>query len=165
MDIVNVSGMMDMPGLLMSLNDYLKETQYDEAGRIVERTMGNDVVQTYDYNPWTTQGGRLDTFTTGPVLDPLLSIDYGYDALGNITGLIYNSDNLTESRVYDYDTINRLTGVSIGGTPVENITYNIASGNIQSKDGITYGYASSHPHAVDKLDSVQKYSYDANGRW
>ena len=120
--------------------EYLKETQYDEAGRVVERTMGNDVVQAYDYNLWTTQGGRLDTFSSGASIDPLLSIDYGYDALGNITGLIYNSDNLTESRVYSYDEINRLCTVTIGGTPSESITYNAASGNIQSKDGVIYGY-------------------------
>ena len=143
--------------------EYLKETQYDEAGRIVNRTMGNDVVQTYDYNLWTTQGGRLDTFTSGASIDPLLSIEYGYDTLGNITGLIYNSDNLTESRVYSYDELNRLSTVTIGGTPSEAISYNAASGNIQSKDGVIYGYDLSHPHAVKELDSVEKYTYDANG--
>ena len=125
--------------------------------------MGNDVVQTYDYNLWTTQGGRLDTFTSGASIDPLLTIDYGYDALGNITGLIYNSDSLTESRVYNFDELNRLRTVTIGGTPSEAISYNAASGNIQSKDGVIYGYDSSHPHAVTTLDTVQKYTYDANG--
>ena len=40
--------------------DYLKETQYDEAGRVVSRTMGNDVSQIYDFNDWETAGSRLD---------------------------------------------------------------------------------------------------------
>ena len=102
-------------------------------------------------------------FITVATIDPLLSIDYGYDALGNITGLIYNSDNLTESRVYSYDELNRLRTITIGGTPTEAISYNAACDNIQSKAGVIYGYDSIHPHAVNELDSVQNYTYDAKG--
>ena len=106
---------------------------------------------------------QVGDINTGASIDPLLTIDYGYDALGNISGLIYNSDNLTELCVYSYDELNRLRTVTIGGTPSESITYNAASGNIQSKDGVIYGYDLSHPHAVKELDSVEKYLYDANG--
>ena len=88
--------MVHFPGLLMSLNNNLKETQYDEAGRVVSRTMGNDVSQIYDFNDWETAGGRLDTFTTGPIIDPLLNIAYGYDEVGNRNGLTISSENLTE---------------------------------------------------------------------
>ncbi len=39
-------------------------------------------------------------FTTLATLDPLLSIDYSYVTLGNITALIYRGNNQTETRVY-----------------------------------------------------------------
>ncbi|OJX38001.1 MAG: hypothetical protein BGO78_08155 [Chloroflexi bacterium 44-23] len=143
--------------------DYRKETQYDEAGRVVSRIMGNDVSFIYDFNDWETAGGRLDTFTTGPIIDPLLNIAYSYDEVGNITGLTCSSDNLTESRVYSYDELNRLRTVTIGGLVTESVSYDPDNGNIDYKDGVEYSYDSIQPHAVNKLDSVQKYTYDANG--
>ncbi|OJX40165.1 MAG: hypothetical protein BGO78_14400 [Chloroflexi bacterium 44-23] len=143
--------------------DYLNETQYDEAGRVVSRTMGNDVSQIYDFNDWETAGGRLDSFTTGSSIDPLLNIAYGYDEVGNITGLTYSSDNLMETRIYEYDQLSRLTEVAIGRQPAETITYNPTSGNIYSKGTEVYGYDSYQPHAVRTLGSQETYSYDANG--
>lgn len=147
--------MVHFPGLLMSLNNYLKETQYDEAGRVVERTMGQDISQSYDFNVWETAGGRLDTFTTGPIINPLLNIVYGYDEVGNITGLTYTSDNLMETRIYEYDQLSRLTAVTIGGQPAETITYNPSTGNISSKDAEVYGYDLNQPHAVSTYGSQQ----------
>jgi len=47
----------------MSLNNYLKETQYDEAGRVVCRAIGNDVIQNNKFFDWEIAGGSLETFT------------------------------------------------------------------------------------------------------
>ena len=101
-------------------------------------------------------------FITVATIDPLLSIDYGYDALGNITGLIYNSDNLTESRVYSYDELNACAQSLLAAHPLK-LFPTTQLDNIQSKAGVIYGYDSIHPHAVNELDSVQNYTYDAKG--
>ena len=98
MDIVNVCGMMDIFGFLISLNEFLKKSQYDEVGRVVRRSMGNDVSQSYDFNDWETEGGRLETFTIGPLIDPLLNVAFGYDAVGNITDLVYSSGSPTKTQ-------------------------------------------------------------------
>jgi len=53
----------------------------------------------------------------------------------------------------------------LGGITAETITYHPTNGIIRSKDGVLHGYDVNHPHAVTRLDSVQKYSHDATGRW
>jgi len=121
---------------------------------LTSRIMENDVSQINDFNDWETAGGRLDTFTTGPIIDPLLNIVYGYDEVGNITGLTYSSENLMESRIYEYDQLNRLRTVTIGGLVTESVSYDPDNGNIDYKDGVEYGYDSIQPHAVNKIPST-----------
>ncbi|OJX39929.1 MAG: hypothetical protein BGO78_14170 [Chloroflexi bacterium 44-23] len=73
--------------------------------------------------------------------------------------------HLSETSVYAYDLLNRLTEAKLGGITAETITYHPTNGIIRSKDGVLHGYDVNHPHAVTRLDSVQKYSHDATGRW
>ena len=53
--------------------------------------------------------------------------------------------------------------LSFGGLVTESVSYEPDNENIDYKDGVEYGYDLSHPHAVNELDSVEKYQYDANG--
>jgi hypothetical protein len=45
----------------------------------------------------------------------------------------------------------------------ESYTYNGTTGNLASKAGVSYTYATNHPHAVASLSNGNSYTYDANG--
>ena len=67
---------------------YVYTTDYDAAGRIVERELGiNAVVMGYEYYPWTEQGGRLKKLLSGTPADPdgLQDLRYTYDDMGTTT--------------------------------------------------------------------------------
>ena len=67
-------------------NTYVFDTQYDSAGRVTSRELGNGLVQTFGYYGWDEkvnnlgQGGRLETLATGT----LQNLAYVYDSVGNI---------------------------------------------------------------------------------
>lgn len=67
---------------------------------------------------------------------------------GNLTS---RSGMLSSTETFTYDALDRLTGVTVGGTTSMSVSY-AANGNISSKTGIgTYTYGSSHPHAVAQV--------------
>jgi RHS repeat-associated protein len=66
-----------------------------------------------------------------------------------------SSDNET----FTYDFLDRLTAVS--GPYTESYSYNEIS-NIVTRNGISYSYDSTQPHAVDSVGDTDYY-YDANG--
>ena len=76
---------------------YVQSTKYDTAGRITLRQLTNHLRTTYDYYSWGTQGGRLQYLKTITNTVNLLSLQYLYDSVGNIT------------TIYDYVTGNPQT--------------------------------------------------------
>lgn len=59
--------------------------------------------------------------------------------------------------IFAYDDQNRVTaayGQGFGWQPW---------GSLASLGGAAYGYAAAHPHAVDLVNGVDRYDYDANG--
>ena len=88
----------------------------------------------YVYNPWNSQGGRLQSLKSGTWSDPT------------------------------YDTLNRLTSWSLTGSTPASETYSYdAAGNLDVKAGVDLNYNdAAHVHAVTSAGS-NTYTYDANG--
>ena len=81
---------------------YVQATAYDSASRMTSRALGNGLTQTYTYNAWNVQGGRLQNLTTGS----LQNYNYNYDAVGNILSI---SDSVnTQTQTFTYDALDRL---------------------------------------------------------
>ena len=69
------------------------------------------------------------------------------------------SKTLSES--FQYDDLNRLTQSQVSGQTARTVTYNNI-GNILTKDGVSYTYSATKPHAVSRAGTID-YAYDANG--
>ncbi|HNR46175.1 MAG TPA: RHS repeat-associated core domain-containing protein [Anaerolineaceae bacterium] len=147
---------------------YISDTQYDYAGRITTRKLSSsNFRQNYTYVGWTSiGGGRLDTLKTGTnagYYNNLQSLDYDYDAIGNITS-IKNFRNSNQVQCFGYDAMDRLVSgftassttcpqyAAVGnGAYQESYSYESATGNLSSKGGADYEYAAAHPHAVQQI--------------
>jgi RHS repeat-associated protein len=142
---------------------YVSSTGYDSTGRMTSRGLGNGVTQSWDYYAWNEQvngigqGGRLKTLAA----TTLQNLEYQYDSVGNIMQ-ITDSVN-TESQVYGYDALDRLTSWMLNDEPQESYGYSATTGNLETKGSVTLTYGdSSHDHAVTSAgDNI--YAYDANG--
>jgi RHS repeat-associated protein len=155
-------------GTLNSITtNYVQSTNYDAAGRIDLRTLGNSLTQNYDYYDWNEkatvdgilvgQGGRLKNVTVGT----LQNLSYIYDPVGNIKQITNSIAN--EMNSYSYDALNRLMSWNLNGT-TETYIYDPTTGNLDVKAGIDLNYNDkSHKHAVTHMSGIQKYWYDANG--
>ena len=141
---------------------YVSNTNYDSAGRMTSRALGNGLTQTYHYYDWNEkvnnigQGGRLETLVTGS----LQNLAYVYDKVGNITQI--TNSVASETNTYGYDDLDRLTSWALNGVN-EGYSYD-AQGNLDVKNGLDLNYNdASHKHAVTHIGSTQKYWYDQNG--
>ena len=75
-----------------------------------------------------------------------------YSFEGNTGNLLSRSGMCSLSEAFAYDDLDRLTGVTTGGT-TRSVGYH-ANGNISSKTGLgSFYYGSSHPHAVTGVGS------------
>jgi RHS repeat-associated protein len=87
------------------------------------------------------------------------SLSYVYDALGNVTER-RNDLNASRNWTYTYDSLNRL---KTANGPFGSKTYDYhPNGNIKTKEGRTYTYATTQPHAVTN-DAAFNYTYDKTG--
>jgi hypothetical protein len=133
---------------------YVHHTDYDAASRATKRFfwLNADVVTRYNYNLWTTQGGRLLQLQSGlsSNVTSLQNMVYNYDAVGNVAVLApttiqdYKNGN-PQTQTFQYDDLDRLTNaVAAGGTqgdyPSEPYTYAPATGNLAGKGGASYTY-------------------------
>jgi len=164
---------------------YVQGTTYDAAGRVDVRTLGNNTLKTdYNYNPWSTKGGRLQQLKSGTpgVPDSLQDLRYTYDPVGDVLTIQDYKAGNPQTQTFTYDDLNRLSTASASGgtggngdygTPTsESYTYNSTTGNLSSKAGVSLGYgaqsancpdgALNKAHAVISLGS-NTYCYDPNG--
>ena len=84
----------------------------------------------------------------------LCRMEFSWDsAYGNMTSRTgVNAPGTAET--FTYDSLDRLTGVSQGSSVTDAITYG-NDGNILSRTGMgAYGYLSSKPHAVTRVDNT-----------
>ena len=91
----------------------MDDTQYDAAGRVTKRVLGEDGVQTqYSYYTWNTaiHGGLLQQITAGipSDTDRFLNLQYtNYDQAGNVREIKdwVNGSPQTQSFAYDNPTV------------------------------------------------------------
>jgi RHS repeat-associated protein len=112
------------------------------------------------------------SFQAGPS-NSVLYYSYAWDVAGNLTARA--EWTLSVGETFTYDTTNRVTGSSIGGT-AKSVSYD-GDGNITYKSDVgTYNYnasGSAQPHAIQSITgtvnsgsgyvSNPSYSYDNNG--
>lgn len=171
-------------GLLNSVSGnstYLQSATYDAAGRVDLLTLGANVLNLdYVYNPWTSQGGRLQQLKAGPAGTPtiLQNLTYSYDAVGNVLSIADANAGGTQTQSFGYDSLDRLTSAAatggISGTyGLETYTF-AANGNLLVRPdvgaysyntnltGCAAGTAANKPHAVTNVGGLA-YTYDCNG--
>lgn len=132
------------------------------SGAVRRATLGNGVVEQYGYEPQT---GRLASIQTGPSGSATLqNLSYDWDLAGNLEQRVDQLQSRTE--VFNYDALDRLTGVVRNSATIFSLTYNNLIGNISSKTDssgtFNYSYGSSRPHAVTAFGSMT-FGYDLNG--
>lgn len=166
---------------------YVQSSVYDSAGRLTLRKLGSGLSQTWDYYAWPQEGGRLRNLSAKNLSGATLqNLTYRYDAVGNINTIFSNGDGVSgtnddETQNFTYDRLDRLTQAVINNGWVcrevrdlklcdpETSTFNVyaydpATGNLQTKDGMTLYYDDvNHKHAVSSTSSGNSYTYDANG--
>jgi RHS repeat-associated protein len=156
-------------GALDQVGQYVVGSQYDEAGRLELRYLGNAVQVDYEYYDWDEQGGRLSGLKSGfpNVPTGVQNLEYNYDSNGNVMGILDTSNGATQMLSFGYDNLDRLTSaVATGGqgTYNQSYSYDPTSGNLASKAGVDYTYASPlHKHAVTGTSNGKSYGYDLNG--
>jgi len=110
-----------------------------------------------DYDTTGGYYGRLWRIgVTDGETDPM-DIRHTWDAGGNLQT---RYDALTEQEeIFSYDFLDRLTSVS--GAYSASFSYD-EIGNILTRNGVSYSYDGTQPHAVDSVGGTS-YSYDNNG--
>ena len=135
---------------------------YDTYGRATSYQYGNAVVTNLTYERGTEFLTSILAGTAGSPPDNIQHLSYSYDHLGNLTEREDSTDaSNTLTETFEYDDLNRLTQSQVSGLSARTVTYN-SLGNILTKDGVSYTYSASKPHAVSQAGTVD-YSYDANG--
>ncbi|WP_269531858.1 Ig-like domain-containing protein [Chitinimonas sp. BJYL2] len=144
----------------------------DAANRVETAQLGNGLIQTREYNEYT--GLLNEGLYTNAALQPKMQESYNYDVLGNVSQRTHTWGG-TNSTIEDftYDGLNRLETSTVAGQSTQHFEYN-AIGNMTRKTGVGTGLSGSYkypaqganairPHAVNSIDGVGSFSYDANG--
>jgi YD repeat-containing protein len=140
---------------------------YDAAGRLQRKTLGNGVFTTYGYN---SAGQVLDLFNHKPDGSLLSRYEYDYDASGRRTAMrvargytLANGPPATEAQIYGYDAFGQLTRVEYGDGRVVEYVYDAAGNRTEVKDnGASTIYT---PNALNQYTTVgdEVLLYDADG--
>ncbi len=168
---------------MAGLSTYIGASAYDAAGRLDARTLGtSSLYLDYVYNPWTTQGGRLQQIKAGISGNPtsLQDLRYTYDAVGNVLTIQDYKAGNPQTQTFTYDSLDRLlTAGATGGTggngdyatgtyaygPTGNITSMPGVGGYNyfaAAPGCAAGTRNPKPHAVAAAGSYG-FDYDCNG--
>jgi RHS repeat-associated protein len=154
---------------------YVSNIDYSVTAKVTQINYGNGLTTIYDYydqadeydgtaGTYFSQHLRRITLSTGSF--DIMDIQYEYDAVGNvmIKNLVFRIEPGVEQPInenYTYDDLNRLHTAGSDMYGFKSYMYDEIN-NIIMKDGYTYQYNSSKPHAVTN-DGQFSYTYDANG--
>ena len=152
---------------------YWRAVEQNAEGQLTEFDYGNGITTTRGFDANT---GLIDSIIgTAAIVGDIQDTQYDFDTLGN---LIERQDlNETQTEIFCYDNLNRLTRSQMGGTCAgtpnsTNKDYDYdAIGNLKFKAGIGhYSYGNNAgPHAVTGVDTNDDsvvdhtFSYDLNG--
>ena len=134
---------------------YADQFTYHPSGALASYRAGNGVTTTLTYDPnrlW------LDTVQVG-ASGSVLSLDYGYDGVGNITGIADGRSGM--SQTFAYDVLDRLTHADGFYGPL-TYTYD-AHGNRQTQNGVSLTYHAGSPFHLQSIGGAHALVYDHNG--
>ncbi len=161
---------------------YVANSNYDDAGRILARHFGNNTDVSYAYYDWDVNGsGRLKSFSIDDSGgNQIQGSNYWYDAVGNVKS-IRDATHAGQVQCFSYDYLDRLTDAftsadencegyaNVGSGAYEKAYHYLANGNLESistthpqNNVQDYHYDSPKPHAVTTAGDYD-YEYDANG--
>ena len=90
---------------------YMTDAEYDLYGKLVSRTLGNGVIETFDYNPLNQRLTDLAVYAPGtnPSGDgDILDYSYFYYPSGNISSISELVGGLSRTESFNYDDYYRL---------------------------------------------------------
>jgi len=131
---------------------------YDLAGRTLTRTAPNVSNITRRYEPLT---GRLSRYIQTVNGTDFNDFTYSYTPRGNIAAII-EAGEITRTREYNYDAIERLTTLTVPEAPAQNEAYTLD----EEGNRLTSQRSSSHiTNEANRLleDDDYTYVYDLNG--
>jgi len=147
-------------GLVKSISgnvQYVKSVEYWSSGQIKRIKYGNDFETTFNYDLDNLFLKSIETLDTdGNIAKDL---QYIFDASGKVTSIVDAARGNTQE--FEYDDLYRLISAT-GNYGTINLTFD-AIGNITTKNGISYDYDSSRPHAVTSTTANLAFNYDLNG--
>jgi RHS repeat-associated protein len=125
---------------------------YDNANKLISKTLPNGIVTTYEYDGMSRLKRLKDVYSATSLFDR----QYSYNSANQISQIT----DLSNTRVFTYDNINQLTGVSVGGTPTESYTYD-AVGN-RTASHLSGSYTTSSFNRLTAT-STATIGYNSNG--
>ncbi|MBE7470401.1 MAG: hypothetical protein DPW09_28980 [Anaerolineae bacterium] len=150
---------------------YISSATYDAQAHLDALNLGNGLQTDYQYYSPTQQGNRLSSLRVLSNTNPLLSLGYSYDPVGNVTTITDTLAAQAQILTFGYDPLDRLTAATAQGGSLPTYshvyTYNqIGNLTYWRKDGQEWDYQyndPAHPHAASLVDGKNRYTYDANG--
>jgi RHS repeat-associated protein len=128
---------------------------YDNANRLTTKTLPNNVATSYDYDGMSRLKELKHQYQTTPLFDN----QYAYNPANQISQIT----ELAETRNFDYDNLDRLTGAAYANSSQTNESYAFdAVGNRNSSHlSSSYDYVANNK--IILTDNSTEYEYDTNG--
>jgi len=148
----------DALGRPSRVGNYISAVTYHPSGQWNTLTYGNGRTATATLDPnrlW------IDRLTVGGS-SALVDLDYQYDTVGNITGIV-NAITSSDTRTLGYDSLNRLTSAQ-GSWGTDAVTYD-GLDNISTKAGNTYNYNAQLLQQIQRPGNIRTFfEYDNKAR-
>ena len=135
----------------------------DAQGRILEEWLGDGSTVTQAFQGASSRIASQQSMIGAATVQ---EFTYAYDATGNMLSRMDDLHGLTET--FSYDTLDRLTGASLGGGAPVNYGFSPMGNLIEKSDvGTSHLYNLAQPHAVSAVVGgglpSHTFAYDANG--
>lgn len=149
-----------------TLNEYVKNIDYDAKGQRIRILYGNGATTNYSYDPRTFRLNRLISTKNGGA-QFLQDLNYTYDPTGNITQIVdkaipvvfFNNQKVTGTSEYEYDALYRL--ITASGREQNTNSPNFDSSDNWNDAAAVFSHNSGDPMAMRLY--TQRYQYDAVG--
>lgn len=130
---------------------YWRADSYNAKGQLLQKTLGNGLVTTYNYD--NNEDWLQQIITSNPNGSNVVqNLSFQFDALGNLTQRRDNKRNLEEN--ISYDNLNRMVQTRIAGIDTLNMQYDIL-GNITYKSDVGSYFYNANNAGPHKLTSIQ----------
>jgi len=125
---------------------------YDTANKLISRIMPNGITTSYGYDGMS----RLTRLTDASLTSTLFDRQYAYNNANQISQIT----DLTQSRTFGYDNVDRLTSQTGSIFGNESYSFDAVGNRTASHRSATYGY---QPFNRLTSTATATYGYDANG--